>query len=162
MEPSPSRRNQPPQIRMVLETDFEELSELRIAAMRESLEHVGRFDPERARERLRENFDPMHTHGIVLDGQRVGFFATRMTGEELWLDHLYIHPAFQGRGLGSAVLSIVADMAEELGRPLLVGALKESRSNDFYRKRGFQFSHAGEWDNYYRRNPSALATASDR
>lgn len=145
---------------MVSETDFDELAELRIAAMRESLGRVGRFDPDRARERLRENFDPMHTHGIVLDGQRVGFFATRMTGGELWLDHLYIHPSFQGRGLGSAVLSIVADMAEELGRPLLVGALKESRANDFYQKRGFQFSHEGEWDNYYRRNPETLAAES--
>src|SRR5687767_8248527 len=155
MDPSQSRRNEPPQICMVSEADFDELASLRIAAMRESLERVGRFDPERARERLRATFDPMHTHGIVVGGQRVGFFATRMTEDELWLDHLYIHPSFQGRGLGSAVLAIVADMAEELGRPLLVGALKESRSNDFYQKHGFQFSHEGEWDNYYRRDPSA-------
>ncbi|HEY1049927.1 MAG TPA: hypothetical protein VGE39_09240 [Prosthecobacter sp.] len=31
--------------------DFEELAALRIAAMRPSLEHLGRFDPARARER---------------------------------------------------------------------------------------------------------------
>jgi len=33
--------------------DFDELAALRIAAMRESFESVGRFDPERSRERLR-------------------------------------------------------------------------------------------------------------
>ena len=66
MDPSQSRRNEPPQICMVTEADFDELASLRIAAMRESLERVGRFDPERARERLRATFDPMHTHGIVV------------------------------------------------------------------------------------------------
>jgi hypothetical protein len=35
----------------VLAADFDSLVALRIAAMRESLERVGRFDPERARER---------------------------------------------------------------------------------------------------------------
>jgi hypothetical protein len=34
------------------EGDFEALLALRMAAMRESLEKVGRFDPQRARERL--------------------------------------------------------------------------------------------------------------
>ena len=84
-----------------------------------------------------------------------------MTGNELWLDHLYIHPLHQGRGLGSAVLSIVIDMAAELGYPLLVGALKESRSNEFYQKRGFRFSHDGEWDNYYRCGPPDVSTDSE-
>ena len=37
----------------VSEADFEDLLALRIAAMRESLERLGRFDPERARSRLR-------------------------------------------------------------------------------------------------------------
>lgn len=40
----------------VLESDFEELVDFRMAAMRESLERVGRFDPTRARERLRSTF----------------------------------------------------------------------------------------------------------
>ena len=42
----------------VAESDFESLAALRIEAMRESLEQLGRFDPERARERLRAGFEP--------------------------------------------------------------------------------------------------------
>ena len=39
-------------MRKACESDFEALVALRIAAMRDSLERVGRFDEKRARERL--------------------------------------------------------------------------------------------------------------
>lgn len=41
-------------------------------------------------------------------GKRItGFAAIHDAGGETWLDHLYIHPAMQGRGLGEALLDIV-------------------------------------------------------
>ncbi len=39
----------------VTAANFDELVAIRITAMRDSLERVGRFDPERARERLRKS-----------------------------------------------------------------------------------------------------------
>jgi len=45
--------------------DFEALLAIRTAAMRPSLEPVGRFDPARSRQRLRDSFYPEHTHFIV-------------------------------------------------------------------------------------------------
>lgn len=59
----------------VTAADFDELAALRIAAMRDSLERVGRFDLERARERLRKSFYPEHTRFVILDGQRIGFYT---------------------------------------------------------------------------------------
>ena len=108
----------------VEEGDFEELAELRIAAMRESLERVGRFDPERARERLRSSFTPERTRFVVIEGEKVGFLATRDSPEGLQLDHFYIHPGYQNRGIGSAVLEQVLAEAEVQRMPVLVGALK--------------------------------------
>ena len=133
----------------VEEGDFEELAELRIAAMRESFERVGRFDPERARERLRSSFTPERTRFVVLGGEKVGFLATRDCPEGLQLDHLYIHPGYQNRGIGSAVLEQVLAEAEAQGLAVLVGALKESASNRFYERHGFVLVSEGEWDNYY-------------
>lgn len=79
----------------VSQDDFEELLALRIAAMRESLEAVGRFNPERARERLRKSFYPEHTAFIAFDGQRIGFYTFRPAdGGGFQLDHLYVHPTF--------------------------------------------------------------------
>lgn len=135
----------------VVEDDFEELAALRIAAMRESLERVRRFDPVRARERLRSSFVPERTRFVVLARERVGFVATQDGPEGLQLDHLYIHPGFQSRGIGGAVLKQVLAEADERCVAVSVGALKESAANRFYQRHGFVLVSEGEWDNYYMR-----------
>lgn len=139
----------------VVDSDFEELADLRLAAMRESLERVGRFDPIRARERLRTNFSPAHTRFMVFEGERIGFFTVRPTAEGMRLDHFYVHPAFQNRGIGGAILKTVFAEADALGLAVFVGALKESASNRFYQRHGFTLVGEGDWDNYYSRPASA-------
>ena len=138
--------------------DAEALVALRIAAMRESLERIGRFDPQRARERFLSGFDPARTRHVVVDGHRVGFVVTTPQTEWLSLDHLYIDPAHQGRGLGAAVLADVFDEARRLGLPVRVGALKQSDSNRFYQRHGFELVDEGEFDCYYVR-PVGVAIA---
>ncbi|MEO8493019.1 GNAT family N-acetyltransferase [Pseudomonas sp.] len=129
--------------------DVEDLVGIRIAAMRESLERVGRFDPARARERFLAGFDAGSTRCIEMAGERVGFVVVKDRHGELLLDHLYVVPAAQGAGIGSAVLAQVFREADELGRPIRVGALKESASNRFYMRHGFALVESGEFDNYY-------------
>lgn len=133
------------------ESDFEALLALRIDAMRESLERIGRFDSARARERFRSGFSPAHTQHIVTEGAPVGFLVTRAQGEHLLLDHLYIRPGHQGRGIGSWVLHQVFAQADALGLPVKVGALRGSDSNRFYLRHGFEPLEQGEFDNYYLR-----------
>lgn len=137
----------------VTAADFEALVTFRMAAMRESLESVGRFDPARVRERLRNSFVPEHTWFIVLDGQRVGFHAFRPADDGLHLDHFYIDPACQSRGIGSHVLRTLLAQADEQKLPVLLGALRDSRANGFYQRHGFARTSADEWDVYYVRHP---------
>ena len=138
----------------VFADDFEDLLALRIAAMRDSLERLGRFDPQRARERFKAGFAPEHTRHILHQEQRAGFVAVKPTEDGLLLDHLYIHPAHQGRGLGGAVLKLVFAQADTAGANLHVGALRGSDSNRFYLRHGFQFVNESEWDIYYLRQPT--------
>lgn len=79
--------------------DLEPLLAIRIEAMRESLERVGRFDPVRARERFASGFDASSTRHIEVAGERVGFVVLKQHLNELLLDHLYVKPAAQGAGL---------------------------------------------------------------
>ncbi len=137
-------------------SDLEDLAGIRVAAMRESLERVGRFDPIRARERLRSTFFPEHTRWIIFEGTKVGFCAVRPSPEGVHLDHLYIHPDYQSRGIGGAVLISIVSDAEKQGVSIFVGALKESASNRFYLRYGFLLRSEGDWDNHYIR---AAATA---
>ncbi len=133
--------------------DLEALVALRIEAMRESLERVGRFDPQRARARFADGFEPTCTRHVVVDGQRVGFVVVKLAADGLRLDHLYIRPAQQGRGLGAAVLQTVCDEAARQGLPLRQSALRGSDANRFYQCHGFVPDGESEWDLHYLRLP---------
>ncbi|CUI82525.1 GNAT family N-acetyltransferase [Achromobacter xylosoxidans] len=140
------------------EADFDALLAIRIEAMRDSLERLGRFDPERARARLRATFHPDHTWFIERDGTRIGFYALRPDGDGLRLDHLYVVPAAQGLGAGGQVLGRLLRDADLRGLPVRVGALRGSDSNRFYRRHGFEPVAESEWDiDYLRPAPGRQA-----
>lgn len=135
--------------------DAAQLAELRVLAMRPSLERIGRFDAERARQRLLQNFAAEYTRLIKHDGLLAGFLVLRPQGDDLLLDHLYLHPDFQQRGLGSAVIQRVLTEADELKKIIHVGALRDSDANRFYLRHGFVLREVTEFDNYYLRYPQA-------
>jgi GNAT superfamily N-acetyltransferase len=89
----------------------------------------------------------------LLDGERVGFTAVKPTSDGLSLDHLYVRPQYQGRGIGAAVLGILFDEADRQALSLFVSALRGSASNQFYLRHGFVPVREGEWDTYYVRLP---------
>jgi GNAT superfamily N-acetyltransferase len=129
--------------------DAEALVALRVEAMRESLQRIGRFDPVRARERFLSGFSPEHTRHVAVNGSRVGFVVVRPYEQGLLLDHLYVHPDQQDKGIGAAVLAQVFAEADTSGLQLRVGALRDSDSNRFYARHGFVQVERGEFDNYY-------------
>jgi ribosomal protein S18 acetylase RimI-like enzyme len=133
--------------------DAQALVALRIAAMRESLERIGRFDPTRARDRFLEGFSVPHTRHVVLDGERIGFVVVKPQADMLLLDHLYIRPGAQGRRVGAAVLLQVFAEADAQELPLRVAALRESDANRFYVRHGFRLLAQSEFDNHYLRAP---------
>lgn len=136
----------------VTTSDFDALVSLRIAAMRESLERVGRFDPERARTRLQNSFYPEHTQFILWEGERVGFYTFRPLADGFHLEHLYVHPSHQSRGIGSQVMQRLIAQADAALQSIHVGALRGSESNRFYQRHGFIQVREEEWDIYYVRD----------
>lgn len=132
-------------------SDLDYLVRLRIDAMRESLERIGRFDPARARERFASGFSPERTRHILWEGRRVGFLAVKPHPDHLLLDHLYIRPDEQRRGIGGEVLKSVFRDADAMGIPVKVGALRGSDANRFYSRHGFTLESESEWDIYYTR-----------
>lgn len=133
--------------------DADNLVEIRIAAMKESLERLGRFDPQRARERFMSSFEPENTKYIILNGSKVGFFVLKFKDNEILLDHLYIRPEHQSKGIGATVLKRIFSEADVNSLPVTVGALRESASNRFYQRHRFVKSGESEWDIYYIRQP---------
>ncbi|MFL9995786.1 Acetyltransferase (GNAT) domain-containing protein [Burkholderia sp. GAS332] len=133
--------------------DAETLVQMRIEAMRESLERIGRFDPQRARDRFLSSFDPDLCKFIVVDGVTVGFVLTRPADDHLMLEHFYVMPEHQGKGVGSTVLAVILADADARSIAVRLGALRDSDSNRFYQRHGFVKQAEGEWDIYYARKP---------
>lgn len=129
--------------------DADLLANIRVQAMRESLEALGRFDPERARERFLKSFACEDTFKLVSGQQILGFYVLRDRPDHIWLDHLYVHPGAQGTGIGAAVIARIKAHAVSNGKPIRLGALKQSKANAFYQRHGFQRTHSEDFDNYY-------------
>ncbi len=146
------------QFESVTTGDFESLLAIRTAAMRPSLEHLGRFDPARSRERLQRLFFPDHTQFILHDQQRVGFFTFRPVDEHLRLEHLYVLPAHQSIGVGSTVLRSLITQADTANRAIELCALIQSASNQFYQRHGFVAQSEDDWNVNYRREPTRPQT----
>lgn len=124
---------------------------LRIEALRESLERLGRFNLDVARARLKSQFRPEWMQHLVVDGERVGYFTVEPRAGELRLHHLYLTQAAQGQGIGAWVL----DRIKAKGQPITLAALCESRANDFYLRHGFRVIEEQAFDIEYRWEPEA-------
>lgn len=97
----------------VPEADADALAAICVEAMRESLENIGRCDPERARNRFLSGFEPTYIKGIHVSDYHVGFFVVRPIANGLYLDHLYVRPSHQSQGVGAAVLQRIFAQADE-------------------------------------------------
>jgi GNAT superfamily N-acetyltransferase len=135
------------------ESDFERLLLIRHAAMRPSLEQVGRWHPQRARARFRAAFTPGETRLILVGDALAGCVALRPAGEALELDQFYLDPTHQGGGLGSAVLRALLAEADAAGKPVVLTVLKDSAAIRFYERHGFVLTGGEDWDLFYRWTP---------
>lgn len=113
--------------------------------MRESLERIGLYDGRRAFERFPSTFRPEHTRLILIAGELAGCVALKPEDDGLHLEHFYIHLAYQGRGLGAAVLK---RLLVEARRPVRLSVLQQSDAERFYRRFGFVETARDDFDIY--------------
>jgi GNAT superfamily N-acetyltransferase len=133
-------------LQAVRDEDFDAMLALRMEALRDSLERLGRFDLQRGRERFRAGFAPEFMQHICRDGERIGFLTLRPDGDCLRLDHLYLRPAQQGQRVGAWAISWIKDRARAAGQDVTLSALKLSDANRFYRRHGFAQTAESEFD----------------
>ncbi|MGY0055738.1 N-acetyltransferase family protein [Streptomyces sp. LZ34] len=117
--------------------DVEAIAELRATVMRPDLERLGRFDEHRVRQRLRDSFSPRHTSVIVADGAFAGCVTVRPAEDGRWLEHFYLAPGLQGRGLGSAVLRTLLKRIDADGVLVRLNVLQGSAARRLYERHGF-------------------------
>ena len=119
-------------LRPSIPQDIDWLVELRARA---DLERLGRYDEDRVRERMRQSFRPEWTRVISVSGADVGCITTRTDGPVRWIEHFYLEPDLQGRGVGTEVLRRVT--AEAFNGSTRLNVLQGSPARRLYERHGF-------------------------
>ena len=137
----------------VAEADFEPLLTLRTEVMREHLERVGRYTPERSRGVFRGHFDEPGMRLILLNEERVGCVGLRQHDHEIKIDSFYLVRRLHGSGLGTTILKALLAEADETGLPVRLEVLTGSPADRFYLRHGFVKLKEDAIEGFYERLP---------
>ncbi|MEW1721827.1 GNAT family N-acetyltransferase [Streptomyces sp. NPDC093109] len=147
-------------LRPAEEADIEAIAELRATVMRPDLVRLGRYDEHRVRQRLRDSYAPGHTSVVLAEGAFAGSVTLRPQDGAggWWLEHFYLSPAVQGRGLGTAVLRSLLAATDAEGAPVRLDVVQGSRARRLYERHGFTVEREDPIDVYMVRAPGGGAS----
>ncbi len=75
---------------------------------------------------------------VLADGEPCGYVCIEDRPEDLHVREIVIHPAFQGRGIGSGILREVIERARQRRVPVHVGTFRKNRAVGLYKRLGFR------------------------
>lgn len=78
---------------------------------------------------------------LEVDGQACGYACIEEREDDFHVRELVVHPRFQGRGIGTAVLRETMERARARGVPVHLGTFLHNRAADLYRRLGFRETH---------------------
>ncbi|MFE9561211.1 GNAT family N-acetyltransferase [Streptomyces sp. NPDC006487] len=133
--------------------DVEAVAELRAVVLRADLERLGRYDEQRVRQRLRDGFEPAHTWVIEVGGTFAGCVSLRPAEDAHWLEHFYLAPHLQGRGIGGAVLRGLLEQRDRNGTRVRLNVLQGSAARGLYERHGFRLEVEDPVDVFMVREP---------
>ena len=108
------------------------------AAFREYVEQVEGWDDTHQRELHNKRFDSQDFRIIQFQGNDIGFFSTSSTSDSLKIYQFFIHPEYQGRGIGSACMTSILADADVSRKTVNLQVLKINiRGIAFYQRLGF-------------------------
>nr|WP_237405288.1 GNAT family N-acetyltransferase [Streptomyces sp. SN-593] len=135
--------------------DVETVAELKAVVMRADLERLGRYDDHRVRQRLRDGFSRDHTSVIMAGADVAGSVTFRSAGDgSRVLEHFYLAPGHQGRGLGTSVLRALLARADREGAATRLTVLQGSTARRLYERHGFTVESEDPIDVFMVRPPS--------
>lgn len=75
---------------------------------------------------------------IEVAGESVGYCSLEDRGYEIFIGAIVIHPHFQGRGLGTALIQHVIEEAKQRDIPVRLQVFKKNAAFELYKRLGFE------------------------
>lgn len=119
--------------------DYEWLWELKRMTMQAHVEATwGSWDDAAQEAFFRRSFSPETVQLILVDAANAGLLHLERKPSELFLANIQIHPAFQNRGLGTAVIKTAMESARLLQLPVRLQVLTVNHAaRELYLRLGF-------------------------
>jgi ribosomal protein S18 acetylase RimI-like enzyme len=123
--------------RPALDTDIDFLYALHVATMKEYVDKVWGWDDRFQESIFRKNYVPPQIQIIALDGKDIGMLSVEERDDDIFLRVIEIHPAYQRKGLGAAIVQrIIADATLKM-KPVFLQVLKVNPAKQLYERLGF-------------------------
>jgi ribosomal protein S18 acetylase RimI-like enzyme len=124
-------------LRPATAADSEFCFQLHKAAMGEYVTAIWGWDEQRQRDFHARGFAPGHWQIITADGADAGVLIVDYRPAEIYLSRIEIHPGYQGRGIGTQLISALIDEAAQRDQDLVLDVLTvNNRAQALYQRLG--------------------------
>lgn len=119
--------------------------------MNPQLARIGRLDAARSAARFAAEFRPGVTRLILAEGAFAGCVTLRPESDAWVMEHFYLPPPLQGRGIGRAAMAALLAEADAARADIRLSVLVDGDALGFYPRYGFVETHREAFDVYFRR-----------
>jgi ribosomal protein S18 acetylase RimI-like enzyme len=124
--------------RQASNADFDFLYDLHVAAMRRYVERLWGWEEAWQLEYFSRKFDAQKRKIILIDGQDAGVLVVEQKDNQIYIALIEILPRFQGRGVGTAIITNLCNQARERNQPVTLHVLKSNvPARRLYERLGF-------------------------
>ena len=133
------------QLRPATPTDYAFLYNLHKAAIRPAVEATWGWDEVWQQDYFAQKFDASKRQIIVVDGQEAGVMIIEEREGAVYLALIELLPAFQSRGIGTAVIQDIIHQAHQQNHPVMLHVLKANEAGKrLYERLGFKVTAVEE------------------
>ena len=134
-------------LRPATQADHQFVYEVKKAALGPYIEQVFGWDEAVQQAFHAEEYHVETTQIVLHDGQPAGWVASHQEYQSLIVEHLYLLPEYQGKGIGNQLLATVLAEADAQGCIVKLDVLKVNPARRLYERNGFVI--VGENDHFY-------------
>lgn len=118
--------------------DFIKIKEIHRLTMKAFVESRWGWDSDKQVVFLKSNLDKYASQVILYNKTIIGILMLDVSESKIVISNLLIDPAFQGRGVGSNILSSVIDKYTDDKKSIELSVFKENKAFGLYKRLGFR------------------------
>lgn len=112
--------------------------QIKRSALKEYVEKTWGWTEDFQRDYHKMHFSPVNMHMIEAEGKPVGLIKRSRRKNFIFIEDLYLIPAWQNKGIGSHIMRSIQDECRQSGKMIRLEVLdKNQKGIAFYKRHGF-------------------------